>query len=197
MQPMVVGSWCGLCLISAFALIMSVPLAVHEAIAVGQFLIQAKSQNKNFWQIFWMGGTIEEAGNKDPERTRYSLHQRWVASVQGVTVPWTIICQFMIGVWLMMRPDILPFPGPTANCDHLLGAMIVTIAVLSSAEVTRSARFINVFFGIALVVVALLLALDLPLVFCSELVSGAILAFVSFPKGSIVEKYAGWDRFIK
>jgi len=197
MQPIVVGAWCGLCLISAVGLIMSVPLAVHEAIAVGQFLIQAKRQNKNFWQIFWMGGAIEDDGNKDPDRTRYSLYQRWVASVQGVTVPWTIVCQIIIGIWLMMRPNILPFAGITANCDHLLGAIIVTIAAVASAEVTRAVRFINIFVGLILMVVALMLARDLPLVFCSEFLSGVILALVSFPKGSIVEKYSGWDRFIR
>ncbi len=58
-QPVVVKAWCGLCLVSAAALITSVPLAVHEAIAVGQFLVEAKEQRKNLWQVFWMGASIE------------------------------------------------------------------------------------------------------------------------------------------
>ena len=197
MQPIAVGAWCGLCLISAVALVISVPLAVHEAVAVGQFLVAAKAQNKNFWQVFWLGGSITGAGAKDPDRTDYSLLQRWIASIQGVTIPWTIATQIAIGIWLMARPDILPFAGRTADCDHLLGAMILTVAAVASAEVTRIARFINVVLGVLLIAVAFLFARHLSLVFCSELISGISLIFVSIPKGRIVEKYAGWDKYIR
>ena len=197
MQPVVVGAWCGLCLISAAGLLMSVPLAVHEAVAVGQFLVAAVQQKKNFWQIFWLGGSIVGAGAQDPVRTRYSLLQRWIASVQGVTVPWPITAQLVIGVWLMARPDILPFVGRAADCDHLLGAMIVTVAAVAAAEVTRVARYFNVFFGLVLIVVAFIFAIPAPMVFCSEIISGVVLIFASLPKGAIVERYAGWDRYIK
>jgi len=197
MQPVVVGAWCGLCLISAAALLMSVPLAVHEAVAVGQFLLAAKAQEKHLWQLFWMGGSTVGAGAEDPDRTNYSFLQRWIASVQGVTVPWPIIAQLSIGVWLMVRPDILPFAGRTADADHLLGAMVVTVAAVASAEVTRIARFINVFMGLLLIISALLFARQLPIVFFSELISGVILIVVSLPKGPIIERYAGWDKYVK
>ncbi len=56
----------------------------------------------------------------DPDRMRYSLAQRWIASIQGVTVPWTIALQLVIGVWLMARPDLIPSDVGAANCDHFL-----------------------------------------------------------------------------
>jgi uncharacterized membrane protein len=197
MQPVVVGAWCGLCLISAAALLSSVPLAVHEAIAVGQFLLEAKAQKKNLWQVFWMGGSIAGAGAEDPDRTNFSLSQRWIASIRGVTVPWTILAQLAIGIWLMARPDILPSSGRTADCDHLLGAIIVTVAAVATAEVTRIARLINILPGTLLIAAALLLARDLPMVFASEVISGLVLICVSIPKGRIVERYAGWDKYVK
>jgi hypothetical protein len=197
MQPVVVGAWCGLCLISAAALIASVPLAVHEAIAVGQFLVEAKAQKKNLWQVFWMGGSIIDGGNQDPDRMRYSFGQRWIASIQGVTVPWPIIAQLLIGIWLMARPDILPFAGQTANCDHVLGALAVTVAAVATAEVTRIARFANVLIGLLLIVSAFVFAMHQPIVLCSDLVSGILLILVSLPKGEIVERYAGWNKYIK
>jgi hypothetical protein len=197
MQPVIVGAWCGLCLISAAGLLASVPLAVHEAIAVGQFLIEAKAQKKNLWQVFWMGGSIIGAGAADPDRMHYSFGQRWIASVRGVTVPWPIAVQLAIGVWLMARPDILPAAGMTSNCDHLLGAMVVTVAAVATAEVTRIARFANVLLGIALIAVAIIFARDLPIIFGSEFVSGMLLIFVSLPKGRIVERYASWDKYVK
>ncbi len=83
MQPVVVGAWCGFCLISAAALLISVPLAVHESIAVGQFLVLAYKQKKNFWQFFWLGGNVLGYEGKDPDRIRWSIRQRWAASVSG------------------------------------------------------------------------------------------------------------------
>jgi hypothetical protein len=201
-QPIVVGAWCGLCLISAAGLLASVPLAVHEAIAVGQFLLAVKKQNKDFWQVFWMGGTIvgTGAGNADPERLRYNLIQRWIASVQGVTLPWPIFTQLAIGIWLMGRPDILPLDvlhKSTANCDHLFGALIVTVAAVASAEVTRVVRLVNTFLGLALIVASLILASNYPLVLASEIISGLLLILASLPKGAIVESYASWDKYIR
>jgi hypothetical protein len=197
MQPVVVGAWCGLCLIAAAALLTSVPLAVHEAVAVGQFLVEAKAQKKNLWQVFWMGGSITNGGAKDPDRMHYSLAQRWIASIQGVTVPWPIAAQLLIGLWLMARPDILPFSVATANSDHVLGALVVTVAAVASAEVTRIARYGNVLLGLALCAAAFIFALHVPVVLCSDIISGIVLIFVSLPRGSIVERYAGWDKFVK
>lgn len=197
MQPVVVGSWCGLCLIAAGALLTSVPLAVHEVIAMGQFLIAAKAQKKNFWQVFWMGGSVAGGGAPDPDRSHYTLAQRWIASVQGVTVPWTIFVQLVIGIWLMMRPDLFPFSGISGDCDHLIGAMVVTVAAVATAEVTRTARLINILLGIALIIVALIFAVNLPYVLASEVVSGLLLIVVSIPRGKIVERYGSWDQYVK
>lgn len=197
MQPVVVGAWCGLCLIAACAMLSSVPLAVHEVIAMGQFLIAAKDQKKNFWQIFWMGGSVVNGGAKDPDRTRYTLDQRWIASVQGVTVPWTIVIQLAVGAWLMMRPDVFSASELTANFDHIFGAVVVTVAAIATAEVTRTARLFNIPLGLGLIVLALIFAANLPIVFASEIVCGLLLIAVSIPRGKIVERYGSWDRYVK
>ncbi|HEY9715533.1 MAG TPA: vitamin K epoxide reductase family protein [Chroococcales cyanobacterium] len=198
LQPVVVGAWCGLCLIAAAGLLASAPLAVHEVIAMGQFLVEAKRQKKDLWQIFWFGGSIAGAGNNDPDRRHFNILQRYIASVQGVTVPWTSLVQLAIGIWLMARPDIVATGTvASANCDHLLGAMIVTVAAMATAEVTRTLRFLNIPLGLALLVVAPLYALHTPPVMLSQLLSGALLIAVSIPKDRIIERYAGWDKFIK
>jgi len=197
MQPVVVGAWCGLCLISAIGLIASVPLAVHEAVAVGQFLLEAGAQKKNLWQIFWMGGSISGAGENDPDRLRYSLAQRWIASIQGVTVPWPLIAQLAVGIWLMARPDILPAGTLSANCDHIMGALVVTVAAVATAEVTRIVRYLNVPLGALLIATAFFVALSSPLVCASDCLCGIILIIASLPRGEIVERYGNWDKFVK
>lgn len=197
MQPVVVGAWCGFCLISAAALLVSVPLAVHESIAVGQFLVLTYKQKKNFWQIFWLGGNVLGYEGKDPDRTRWSLRQRWRASVQGVSLPWLIVVQIIVGVWLMARPNILPFNIESANFDHWMGAIIVTVAAVATAEVTRTARFVNVIAGVVVLIGTFVFSSGSTPILISGIVCSVLLIIASIPKGVIVERYASWDRFIK
>ncbi|RTL44536.1 MAG: vitamin K epoxide reductase family protein [Candidatus Melainabacteria bacterium] len=206
-QPIFVGAWCGLCLIAAAALMTSVPLSVHEAIAVGQFLVDAKRQKKNMWRIFWQGGTVVGAGNVDPDRRNYSFAQRCAASVQGVNIPINLLAQLAVGAWLMARPDLLRaeifFPPGTpagigsANCDHLFGALVVTVAAISTAEVTRIVRFANILPGIAIIASGIIFSRYVPVIFLSELVPGILLIVTSMPRGAIAEKYGSWDRFVR
>ncbi len=196
MQPVVVGAWCGFCLVSATALLISVPLAVHESIAVGQFLVLTYKQKKNFWQTFWLGGNVLGYEGKDPDRTRWSIRQRWAASVQGVSLPWLIIVQIIIGVWLMARPNILPFNIESANCDHWMGAIIVTIAAVAAAEVTRIARFLNVIAGVMVLILTLVFSSESTPILISGIASAVLLIIASIPRGVIVERYASWNRFI-
>lgn len=197
MQPVVVGAWCGFCLINAAALLISVPLAVHESIAVGQFLMLAYKQKKNFWQTFWLGGNVLGYKGKDPDRKRWSLRQRWAASYQGISLPWLIILQAIIGVWLMARPDILPFNIESADSDYWIGALIVTVAAIATAEVTRTIRFVNVIAGVVVLILTLLFSSGSTAVLISGIVSAVLLIIASIPRGVIVERYASWNRFIK
>lgn len=197
MQPVDVGAWCGFCLISASALLISVPLAVHESIAVGQFLVLTYKQKKKFWQIFWLGGTVIGYEGKDPDRKRWSIKQRWKGSTQGVSVPWVIIVQAIIGVWLLTRPSLLPFNIESADYDHWMGAIIVTIAAIATAEVTRTIRFLNVIAGVVLLILALVFASGSTPVLVSDIASAILLIIVSIPRGVIIERYASWNKLIK
>lgn len=196
-QPMIVGSWCGLCLIAASALLTSVPLAVHEAIAVGQFMLLAHSKKKSMWKILWNGGTIIGAGKADPNRRSFTLAQRWVASVQGVTVPLALFLQIAIGIWLMARPDIIPGPAGAASADHLLGALIVTVAAVATAEVTRIVRLANVMFGFTLILAASIFSRGEPFILLSEFIPAIGVILLAFPRGTIAENYGGWNKFVR
>ncbi len=196
MQPVVVGAWCGFCLINAAALLISVPLAVHESIAVGQFLLLAYKQKKKFWATFWFGGNVLGYEGKDPDRTHWSLRQRWAASYQGISLPWLIVLQAAIGVWLMARPNILPFNIASADCDHWMGAIVVTLAAVATAEVTRTVRFLNVMAGVVVLILALVFSSGSTTILMSGIVSAVLLMIASIPKGVIIERYASWDRFI-
>jgi hypothetical protein len=67
--------------------------------------------------------------------------------VWGVSLPGPLLISAVLGVWLMFAPSVLGSSGPAADSDHLVGALVVTFAVIALGEVVRALRFINVIFG--------------------------------------------------
>jgi uncharacterized membrane protein len=196
LQPTTVGAWCALCLVAACGVLISVPLAVHEIIAMGQFLLDAKKRGKSVWHVFWYGGTIDGAGNPDPDRSHYTLAQRWIPSVQGVTVPVSLILQIVAGAALMILPGVVHLHGAVATMDYVLGSVAVTAAVVATAEVTRTARLLNLPVALAVAGVALL-TFDNTAVCVVHAVAAAVLLLSAPHRGELLETYGSWDKFIK
>jgi hypothetical protein len=81
----------------------------------------------------------------------------------------------------MARPDLISSDVGAANCDHFLGAMVVTVAALSTAEVTRIARYLNVPLGVVLIIGGLCFASHSPVVVASDLICGIALICAAHP----------------
>ena len=87
--------------------------------------------------------------------------------------------------------------SPMADSDHLVGALVVTTAVIAMAEVARPLRFINVLFGAWVVVAPWFLDGASPVASWSGAAVGIALIGLSLPRGPRSrEHYADWDRFV-
>ena len=151
LQPLAVGAWCTPCLIAATAMLIMIALTLDEVVAMLQFLIQAKREGQPLWQVFWRGGTL----SKTPEPVGESVRSDVVspgAMIWGVTLPWNLLVSTALGIWLMCAPFAFGSTGTAAHSDHLVGALIVTAAVIALADVGRAVRFINVLFGVLIIV---------------------------------------------
>ncbi len=62
----------------------------------------------------------------------------WTGMFGGATFPWTLGVSALLGVWLMASPDIFKSVGGAADSDHLLGALVVVVAITAMAEVGRA-----------------------------------------------------------
>lgn len=71
--------------------------------------------------------------------------------MRGVGMPWTLLASAALGLWLMFTRLSLGTHPPLADSDHLMGALIVTVAVIAMAEVARALRFVNIIFGLWLI----------------------------------------------
>ncbi len=116
--------------------------------------------------------------------------------VWGVTVPPTLVASALIGFWLMAAPPILGSEGTVANSDFLVGPLVAVTAVIAMAEVARPARFLNVAFGIWLIAAPFVLGGATTGSTVSDVIAGIALIALSIPRGTVRERYAGWQRYI-
>jgi hypothetical protein len=197
MQPVAVGTWCTLCLVTAGAMVIMIPLALDEVVAMLQFWIARIREGEPAWRTFILG----YGGPMAPDRRSPGLGSAPgsmpPASVWGVTLPPTLLACVALGAWLMASPYLFDAAGSTAgNVAVISGAVAITIAMVALAEVTRSARFVNVALGAWIAASGWLLGAPFA-VAVNGVVVGAALALLSLPRGAIAERYGSWSRFVR
>ncbi len=197
LQPISIGMWCTLCLVAAVAMLIMVPLAVDEVIAMGQFMVESRRAGKPFWRTFWKGGSID-GGGPDRRSPDFGASASAVgpAMTWGVTLPWPLAVSTALGIWLMIAPSLLGTIGTAADSDHLVGALVVTFSVIAWAEVTRAARWFNALFSVWLLAAPWFLVGGTLTATLNDLVVGLLLLIMSLPRGAIRERYASWNRYI-
>ncbi|MBW3622258.1 MAG: SPW repeat protein [Armatimonadetes bacterium] len=196
-QPVTVGYWCTLCLLAAFIMLCMIPLMLDEVVAMVQFMRYSVRKGESFWTVFWRGGTMEGGSKNDRTPDFYESPSRWLPSmVWGVTLPWTLLLSAALGVWLMAAPDVLGYRGGAASSDHLIGALIVTVAGIDTAEVARAGHFLNVLLGLWVAAAPFVLSGATPAARWNGIVAGVAVILLSLPRGPVRERYGGWDRFI-
>jgi hypothetical protein len=191
LQPVAVGAWCTLCLLTAVAMLLMIPLTVDEVVAMAQFLRRSVRQGASPWQVFWIGGTLEGQAGAD-ERTPPYGAPAWrhaVSGVWGVTAPWTLIACSALGAWLMVSPALLGSTSPAADSSVLAGALVTTFAVISMAEVTRALRFVNLLAGIWIAAAPALLAGATAASAWNGLLVALAVVLLSLPRVPLRERY--------
>jgi hypothetical protein len=196
-QPIVIGTWCTLCLVAALAMAIMIPYALDEFVAMGQFMLDARRKGKPLWRTFWMGGSMRGGSEDHAKSFTGSFGEMVSDAARGVTMPWTLLISTAVGVWLMFTRLVYDNADMMANSDHLIGALVVTFSIAAMAEVARPARFINVAFGAWLIIAPWLLSgVGSTGATINSAVCGIFLIVLALPRGAIRNTYAGWDRYI-
>jgi hypothetical protein len=203
LQPVAVGAWCTLCLITAAAMLIMIAPAVDEVVAMVQFLAGAGREGKPFWRTFWVGGTLNQYEGTAPAESAAARRwrQRSTASRIGAAldlnnVPWTLLLSAAVGVWLMAAPATLGVTGIAADSDHLAGALVVTCAVIAFGEVARPARLLNIPIGLWVAVSGWVLPGATSVSQVVNALAGMLLVASSVRRGRIDEQFGGWNRYL-
>jgi nucleoside-diphosphate-sugar epimerase/uncharacterized membrane protein len=196
-QPIVIGTWCTLCLIAALAMVVMIPYSLNEFVAMGQFMADAHRKGKPFWRTFWTGDAMEGGSDDTSKGLAATPREQIAQATRGVTYPWTLTLSIAIGVWLTFTRLSFDSSGAMANSDHLVGLLVVTFSIMAWAEVGRAIRFINIPFGAWLIAAPWLLdGIASPLATWNGVISGVLLIVLALPRGRIKDSYGGWDRYI-
>lgn len=202
LQPLAVGAWCTLCLVTAAAMLVMISPALDEVVAMGQFLVGARREGKPFWRTFWIGGTLEQYRTMGPvdsraaSRWQHSPAARIVAAMELTNVPWNLLLSAALGVWLMATPAVLGIRGAAADSHHLAGALVVTWAVIAFGEVARPVRLLNIPMGIWIAGAPWLLSGATDVSRWADVLAGGLLIALSIRRGRIDERFGGWNRYL-
>jgi uncharacterized membrane protein len=196
-QPIVIGTWCSLCLVAAAAMLLQIPYSVDELVASGQFLLDRRRRGKSVLLAFLRGDTMEGGKRLPPddfERPAMTVVKDMLGG--GVNVPWTLAASAILGVWLMCTRLVFGTEGAQADSDHLLGALIVTLSITAMGEAARPARFINILLAVALMFAPFMFDGGSLVADLAGVASGILLILLSIPRGRIDNTYGGWSRYL-
>jgi nucleoside-diphosphate-sugar epimerase len=197
-QPTLIGTWCGLCLVTAAITVVLIPYSLDELVATLQFLVQSKRAGRSLWRTFWLGGSLP-GGGCDPhpgiDSTPGVVLKTFLTG--GVTFPRTLLACIAIGVLLMCTRLVFGAEGAMANSDHVMGCLVITIAVTALAEVGRPIRLLNAPIGAWLILAPFVLDGATLIASIASVLLGAALILLSLPRGRLSgEHYGGWDKWI-
>lgn len=78
----------------------------------------------------------------------------------------------------------------------MVGALVVTVAIIAMAEVVRPLVLINVLFGAWLIVAPGVLVGATLSAGWGSVIAGSLLMVLSLPRGPVRQHYGSWDRYI-
>jgi uncharacterized membrane protein len=199
-QPILMGTWCTLCLVAAAAMLIQVPYSFDELLATLQFLRQRHRAGRPLLRVFLQGDTVD--GGRMGPADEFNVSRGAMLRDMfggGVSLPWTLLLSVAIGIWLVFTRMTLGAENTLANSNHLIGALVITVAVTAMAEPARPLRLLNVFLGVALMITPGLLPVTVNMasasVWNNELM-GLLLIGLSVPRGSITRHYGRWDKLL-
>ena len=196
-QPIVIGTWCTLCLVAAAAMLLQIPYSFDELVATAQFLHRRWKAGRPLLRVFLFGDT--DTGGKAAEPDDFGQSPITIVKEMfsgGVNVPWNLALCLALGVWLMFTRLTLGTTGAMADADHLIGALVVTVTVTAFAEVARPLRFLNILLGAALLATPFMFAGAGALGSALSIVGGLALMALSLRRGPIRSTYGSWSRYL-
>ena len=113
----------------------------------------------------------------------------------GVSLPWNLALSGLIALSLLFTRLTFGSTGAMANADHVIGFLVLTTLSVAAAEATRPLRYLNVLFGVALLVTPFAFGAGTAATI-NSIVCGIALILLSRRRGPIRQSYGSWTRLV-
>lgn len=196
-QPVIIGTWATLTLVAAAAMLIQIPYSLDELLATCQFLRRRARAGRSWLRVFLFGDTDD--GDRTEKGDEFERPPRAIFADMlggGVNLPWNLGLAALVGIWLMFTRITLGTEGLMAHCDHVIGALALTVISIATAEVARLARYGLIPLGAALFATPFIAGADMPQMIAS-LLCGAALIGLSLRRGAVHNHYGTWDRWVR
>jgi hypothetical protein len=195
LQPVAVGAWCSLCLLTGLLTLLMISPAADEMVATLQFLGNARRTGRGFWRTLWRGGAGDQA--QDDSAAAPTENPSWIATAMGVgTVTPTLIACAVLGIWLMASPALLGAARAAADSSRVIGPLVITFSVVALADVARTTRWLNLPLGAWVAAAPWFLDGASNAGRWHDMAAGFLLVALSIPRGRIRDRFGSFNRYI-
>lgn len=188
LQPVGVGAWCFLCLLTAFIMLLMVSPALDEVIATVQFLRESRKQGKPFWRTFLRGAPVTH--NELIEIKDFTIKTPKIK----LAIPWGLIACAILSAGLMAAPTQLNLEKSVSDIIHICSALFMTFSIIALSEIGRTVRILNI---VTAVLFTLAISFSSNLVLSLKwgfiLTSSAII-LLSLSKGQFRRHFGSYDK---
>ena len=104
---------------------------------------------------------------------------------------WGAILNTVLGLWIMSAPGIFHYGSAASDNGHIVGPVIVTIAVVSMWEATRGVRKWNYPVGAWLILAPWILGYDSTIAIVSNMATGMGVIIFATISGKVEKRFGG------
>lgn len=195
-QPILIGPLCTLCLIGAVAMLLQIAYAFNELVATGEFLARRRQAGASILTVLFSGDTDEgDSEGQEDNFQRSPLVILREATTTGLSLPWNLGMVMLLGLSLMLTRTTLGNTGAMANWDHLLGALIITVAIIALAETARTTRWLLIPLALPLLFTPLVYGVGW-LAMTSSIVTALVVMVLTVRRGPVYGCYGSWNRML-
>ena len=107
---------------------------------------------------------------------------------------WPRIINIITGLWLTAAPAVFQFDKRIADNDHIVGPLVISVAVISIADAVRNFRYVNTLAGLWLLLAPWIISYDNNIAIINSIICGIVVVCFSLIKGDVDNRFGGGWR---
>lgn len=109
---------------------------------------------------------------------------------------WAAVTGTILGAWLMIAPALFDLSGAHRTSLEVVGPLVATVGAISISQVTRAVRWLNVVFGVWVIIAPFALG-SAGFTTLHDVLVGAAIVWVSLVRGQRRWKQGGGFRSLR